>query len=323
MNEIHEEETADMKNSTKQKTYKKHLTLLQKTTISIFLIILLIFLYNMNTIKNYLIENPNKITPNLKNNKNVEKPNPKNRKLPQKTHHKKKPEKKDNSITESKINEIHAKLKNELKIPILSEINKKRTFEKRYPLPKEIKCQEHLREGGLLDMMVFTSFLTKNITFFEFASGCSTIIAKYYAKKAYAVEGNIKWYNIGVKNGLKDNLLFRDLKCDGSGSLLSWPGKKSTMNDWKNFFQAYKKEYNADVIFIDGRFRVACAFDVYNKIKNDTVVLLHECSRTQYSVIKNYYDLVYHWGRLCMFKKKANISEIPLEVQKQYWDNKI
>ena len=188
--------------------------------------------------------------------------------------------------------------------------------------PEEIKCHEHLREGGLLDMMAFTSFLTKNTTFFEFASGCSSIIAKYYSKKSYAVEGNKKWYDIGINNGLKDNLLFKDLKCDGTGPLLSWPGKNSTIEDWKNFIQAYKKEYNADVIFVDGRFRVACIFDIFNKIRNDTIVLLHECHRSQYSVIKDYYYLVYHWGSLCLFQKK-NLSEIPIEIQKKYWTERV
>ena len=45
-------------------------------------------------------------------------------------------------------------------------------------------------------------------------------------KKVYAGEGKIKWYNIGVEKGLKDIILFKDLKYDGTGPLLSYPGKK-------------------------------------------------------------------------------------------------
>ena len=125
-----------------------------------------------------------------------------------------------NNIPQEVIDANHFLLKKELENKNLSEINKKRTFEKRYPLPEEINCSEHLKDGGLLDMMAFTSFLTKETTFFEFASGCSSIIAKYYTKKSYAVEGNQKWYDIGVANGLRNNLLFKDLKCDGSGPML-------------------------------------------------------------------------------------------------------
>ena len=153
----------------------------------------------------------------------------------------------------------------------LSEINKRRSFKVRYPLPKSIKCYQHMREGGLLDMVAFLSFLNKDIIFFEFGSGCTSVIAKYYAKKSYAVEGNLNWYKEGIKNGLKNNIIFKDIKAIKKGHLWSEPGKESTLEDWKNYFQAYKKEYNADIIFIDGRFRVACAFDIFNKIKNETI----------------------------------------------------
>ena len=225
-------------------------------------------------------------------------------------------------ISQELIDTTHWILKKELDNKYLEEINNKRIFEKRYPLPKEIKCSEHLKDEGLIDMMAFTSFLTKNTIFFEFASGCSSIIAKYYAKKSYAVEGNKKWYDIGISNGLKQNLLFKDLKCDGSGPMLSWPGKKSNINDWKKFIQAYKKEYNADVFLIDGRFRVACILDIFEKIKNDTVVLLHECQRTQYSIVNKFYDKIYTWKNLCLLQKKKNVTKVPLSLQEKYWSIK-
>ena len=76
------------------------------------------------------------------------------------------------------------------------------------------------------------------------------------------------------KNGLKDILIFNDLKPDNP--TWSFPGKKSNITDWKKYFQSYKKEYNADVILIDGRFKVATAMDIFDKIRDDTIILLHE-----------------------------------------------
>ena len=64
---------------------------------------------------------------------------------------------------------------------------------------------------GIIHLTAFLSLLTKNTIFFETGSGCSSVIAKYYAKKTYAVEGCKKYYEIGIKNGLKDILLFNDL----------------------------------------------------------------------------------------------------------------
>ena len=329
MDELQEEKIKMKKYSKKRRT-EKFLSYFQKIIFFIILILIIILIYNIYLLSKYWIKNRidekiqiEKLKEKYKFKDEDNKNSIKNEKVKRDKKNKKKNNKNNKEITESLINFTYSQLLNELKIEKLYEINKKRTFEKRYPLPKEIKCQEHLREAGLVDMMVFTSFLTNNTIFFEFASGCSTIIAKYYSKKAYAVEGNKKWYDIGINNGLKDNLIFKDLKCDGTGPLLSWPGKKSTKEDWKSFIQAYKKEYNADVIFVDGRFRVACIFDIFNKIRNDTVVLLHECHRSQYSIIKEYYNLVYHWSSLCLYQKKTNLTEIPLEILEKYWNEKV
>ena len=184
---------------------------------------------------------------------------------------------------------LQDKLKNEEKMPHFNKVTMKRTFEKRVPLPKEIKCKPHFIYE---ELTAFLSFLTKDTIYFETGSGCSSIIAKYYEKKTYAVEGCIKYYKIGIKNGLKDVLIFKDLKPD----VFKWsyPGKKSNLNDWKNYFQSYKKEYNADVILIDGRFKVATAMDIFDKIRDDTVILLHEYfERPSYFILEEYYDYIF------------------------------
>ena len=236
-------------------------------------------------------------------------------------HHDSKSENPLKNLQKNEINFYQMLFEFESKNLYLKEINKKRTFEKRYPLPKEINCYQHLRFYSLMDLIAFTSFLTKDTIFFEFGSGCSSVIAKYYAKKSLAVEGDKNWYEIGIKNNLKENILFKDIKPTNKKGYWSNPGKESNLEDWKNYFQAYKAEYNADVIFIDGRFRVACAFDIFNKIKNDTIILIHEYFRPSYLIIEKYYDYIYHWGTLYLFKKKANIKEIPLDFQKQYWND--
>ena len=200
--------------------------------------------------------------------------------------------------------------------PKLKEISLKRTYQKRLPLSKEINCKPHFTDE---ELVAFLSLLTKDTIYFETGSGCSSIIAKYYTKKSYAVEGCQKFYDLGIKNGLKDNIIFKNLKPDNYK--WSYPGSKSTPEDWKNYFQSYKEEYKADVILIDGRFKVATAMDIFNKINENTVVLLHEYNRRPlYFVLENYYKYIYHWGTLFAFVKKKNIKEIPLDIQKKYWD---
>ena len=211
---------------------------------------------------------------------------------------------------------LQHQLRKEIHRPILKEINKKRTFEKRFPLPKEINCKPHLHQD---EIIAFLSFLTKDTVYFETGSGCSSLIAKYYTKKSYAVEGCKQWYEEGVKNGLKNNLIFRDLKVDNP--IWSYPGNKSNIDDWKKYFQAYDKRYNADVILIDGRFKIATAMDLFDKIRDDTIVFIHEYpDRPSYFILENYYQYVYHWGTLMAFVKKKDVKSIPLEIQKKYWD---
>lgn len=217
---------------------------------------------------------------------------------------------------ETEFENLQNKLKYEAEMPHLNKVIKKRIFDRRIPLPKEIKCKPHFIDE---ELTAFLSLLTKDTIYFETGSGCSSIIAKYYAKKTYAVEGCIKYYKIGIENGLKDAIIFNDLKPDNFE--WSFPGKNSNLDNWKKYFQSYKKEYNADVILIDGRFKVATAMDIFDKIRDDTIVLLHEYfERPSYFILEEYYDYVYHWGRLYAFVKKKNIKEIPLEIQMKYWD---
>ena len=168
-------------------------------------------------------------------------------------------------IKENKYNseidykKIYSNFRKESTLPRLKDIFQKMTFEQRLPLPEKIKCKPHLKG---IELIAFLSLLTKNTIFFETGSGCSSVIAKYFAKKAYAIEGCKHFYEYGINNGLKDNLIFKDLKPDNP--IWSYPGKNSNLNDYINYFTSYKKEYNADVILIDGRFKIATALDIFN-----------------------------------------------------------
>ena len=61
--------------------------------------------------------------------------------------------------------------------------------------------------------------------------------------------------------------------------------------------------------------------DIFNKIRDDTIILLHEYfSRPSYFILENYYNYIYHWGSLYAFAKKKNIKNIPMEIQEKYWN---
>ena len=124
-----------------------------------------------------------------------------------------------------------------------------------------------------------------NLTYFEFGSGGNTNVASYYKLKVYSVESDVLWHNKLKKNNIKATYLTIDLKAKELG----YPGKDTTVEDWKKYFQTYQSKFKADIIFIDGRFRVLCGLDIFSKIRNDTLALLHDYNRDIYHVLEKYY----------------------------------
>ena len=168
------------------------------------------------------------------------------------------------------------------------------------------------------DIKAFSHFMKPENTYFEFGSGGSTNLASYYKlKKIYSVESDVNWHN-KLKKILSNDIIYLtiDLKVNNTSG---YPGKGITVEDWKKYIQAYKAEYNADIILIDGRFRVACGLDIFSKIKYDTLVLIHDYNdRKEYHILEKYYIKVKSWDVLAAFFKNPNVSFIPEDVYKNY-----
>jgi len=181
-----------------------------------------------------------------------------------------------------------------------------------WPLPNEIKFVPNMSE---IDLIEFSYFMKKENIYFEFGSGGSTNLASYYKLKVYSVESDAKWHNKLKTNGIIANYITIDLNSNYFG----FPGNGTKIKDWKLYIQAYKKEYNADIILIDGRFRVACALDIFSKIRNDTLVLIHDYnSRKEYHIIEDYFIKIKDWDNLAVFLKKKDIISIPNNIFNYY-----
>ena len=166
------------------------------------------------------------------------------------------------------------------------------------------------------DIQGFLQFMKPENIYFEFGSGGSTNIASYYKLKTYTVESNALWHEKLKNSGINAEYITVDLKVNNN---LGLPGPGTTVEDWKKYIQAYKSEYNADIILIDGRFRVACALDIFSKIRKDTIVLIHDYTpRKQYHIIENYYIKVKIWNELALFFKNPNITSIPMDIYNSY-----
>ena len=171
-------------------------------------------------------------------------------------------------------------------------------------------------------LIAFLSFMKPNLTYFEFGSGGSTNVASYYKLNVYSVESDKLWHNKLKESNINATYLTIDLKTEVNG--WGFPGKNTSVEDWKKYFQAYQSKYNADIIFIDGRFRVICGLDIFQKIRNDTLVLIHDYNnRKIYHILEKYYIKVGMWGSLSAFFKNPNITSIPQNVYNKYMYEKM
>ena len=156
-----------------------------------------------------------------------------------------------------------------------------------WPIGNEIKYHPLMSS---IDLKAFSYFMNPKNIYFEFGSGGSTNLASYYNLTVYSVESDVSWHEKLKKSNIKANFITIDLKTYNNGGN---PGEGTTVEDWKKYIQAYKTEYNADIIYIDGRFRVACALDIFPKIRNDALMIMHDyVNREYYHVIEDYYQSI-------------------------------
>ena len=185
-----------------------------------------------------------------------------------------------------------------------------------WPLPREIKFRPIMTKN---EIIALSYFMKPNNIYFEFGSGGSTNLASYYKIKTFSVESDVKWHKKLKNMGIIANYITIDLKVSHTG----YPGKGTNVDDWKKYIQAYKSEYNANIILIDGRFRVACALDIFSKIKDDTLIFIHDYNREQYHILEQFYIKVKMWDSLALLIKNPNINKIPQIIYNFYLKEKL
>jgi hypothetical protein len=163
-------------------------------------------------------------------------------------------------------------------------------------------------------------YLTGVNTYFEFGSGGSTAQAAIRARKVISVESDAAWHAaLRARIGPAPHITWYtvDLKVPFNG--WGYPGPTSPRSDWPNYTHAYEADVQADVILIDGRFRVSCALCVFSKISRRTYVIMHDFRpRRYYWVILKWYDLIEIAHTLAVFQKKEDVSPPPENLIQWY-----
>ena len=103
------------------------------------------------------------------------------------------------------------------------------------------------------------------------------------------------------------------------------PGKNATdiqkINYSNQITKLTKEEQdNIDLVFIDGRFRVACCLKCYDIIKDTCLIAFDDfLNRPEYHVVLEYFDIIEKTkgNRMVILKKKNNVI-IPKDVIEKY-----
>ncbi|MBF7042289.1 glycosyltransferase family 2 protein [Campylobacter volucris] len=168
------------------------------------------------------------------------------------------------------------------------------------------------------EIKLFLTYVVKSKHYLEFGCGGSTFLTAYCSSaNIYSVESDINFINFLSKNEIINNSLKNSrLKFFhiNIGETTEW-GYPSSL-EYKNNFQLYSQKVFSiidacliDLIFIDGRFRVAC---VLNSILNcpKSIYMFHDFfnRKEKYDVVLEFLECIDKVDTLAVFKIKDNID---------------
>lgn len=177
------------------------------------------------------------------------------------------------------------------------------------------------------DKEMFYRYLKNINVYFEYGSGGSTYQASIMnnIKKIYSVESDIQW-----QNKLKQIITFPNInyiynEMDTQPNTWGNPGKNATniqKINYSNHIRNLSKEEqdSIDLVFIDGRFRVACCLKCYDIIKDNCLIAFDDfLNRPHYHIVLEYFDILEKTNdnRMVILKKKNNVK-IPIELIEKY-----
>lgn len=169
------------------------------------------------------------------------------------------------------------------------------------------------------EFFYFKNQVSRSKVYLEWGSGGSTLLAlKYGVKFIYSAETNKEWYvKIMEKvNLLKSASIYKDVNVKVSfidlGPTNEW-GHPLTNTHYKEFhkyvlapwIECMKDGNKPDLIFIDGRFRVACFLVSLLFADEGTEILIDDyADRPHYHIVEKYVKPESFVGRMAVFKSK-------------------
>ncbi len=178
------------------------------------------------------------------------------------------------------------------------------------------------------DLKMFYKYLDNAKVYFEYGSGGSTYQAsiRNNITKIYSVESDKQWHNKLKNIIMNNNVIYIYNEIDTQPNSWGKPGPKSTNDQLINYSDCIKKiskdeQDKIDLVFIDGRFRVACCLKCFDIINANCLIAFDDfLNRPQYHVVLDFYEIIEKTvdNRMVILRKKNNIAFIPEKLIKNY-----
>ena len=177
------------------------------------------------------------------------------------------------------------------------------------------------------DKNLLYKYLDNTNVYFEYGSGGSTYQAsiRENIRTIYSVESDSEWRKKLKQIITKPNIRYIYNEMDTRPNNLGNPGKNATniqKINYSNHMRKLSKEEqdSIDLVFIDGRFRVACCLKCYDIIKDTCLIAFDDfLNRAHYHIVLEYFDIIEKTkdNRMVILKKKKNVT-IPKELINKY-----
>ena len=154
--------------------------------------------------------------------------------------------------------------------------------------------------------------------YLEFGSGGSTFISILETKipKIISVESDNNWldylrkWDVIPQNENSKRLIFQYINIGKTGEwgIPTEEDKQFLFPDYSA--KIFESDKNFDVVFIDGRFRIACALQTILNCNKDTKILMHDFNnRPEYHDILKFLTIVDTSDTMALFKIKENFNK--------------
>jgi hypothetical protein len=181
-------------------------------------------------------------------------------------------------------------------------------------MPQDANFPVHMTKA---EIELLTPHLRRSRYYLEFGTGGSTVLAANECKGTLVcVDSDAAWISKlkevdEIKKGVAANRItfyHADL-----GPIGPWgvPKDESRIKAWKNYYVApwVIRDFDYDLILIDGRFRVMCALSAAINADRSSIIAIHDYgNRRPYYAVEKYFDVISTVDKLVILQKRARIN---------------